>query len=234
MCGCWIQPYPDHDSFLVPRTLPFKPRHGCAHPVRYHSIPKHIDSLIHFDTHGSLSIATRRQIHLHFHISGEGGRTEKKRRTSPPPRPLLRAVHGDPPLPPSSPHPTATATGTTDGTFTSTSTSTSTSTFAFVRNRRRIDWRLLSRINISSIREKNNTAALNDVIDLLTYGDLDAEDVSPHHQRVAFRLAQMCMECLLFVQSDLLTQASLVATDRARLLKHEAALKVRRSSYHTI
>lgn len=78
--------------------------------------------------------------------------------------------------------------------------------FYFDSRRVRIDWRLLHSLDLGTIQSRTDLDALSRVLDLIAYGDLEAEDVrnlSETNFLKIFRLAQMIVEYLLYVQGSL-------------------------------
>jgi zinc finger protein DZIP1 len=78
--------------------------------------------------------------------------------------------------------------------------------FYFDSRRVRIDWRLLHSLDLGQIQIRTDLDALSRVLDLIAYGDLEAEDVrnlSETNFLKIFRLAQMIVEYLLYVQTSL-------------------------------
>uniref|UniRef100_A0A061R8F5 Zinc finger protein DZIP1 n=1 Tax=Tetraselmis sp. GSL018 TaxID=582737 RepID=A0A061R8F5_9CHLO len=106
--------------------------------------------------------------------------------------------------------------------------------FRFDSRRTRIDWRLLHGIDISEVYSRIDLDALERVLDVIAHGDLEAEDVR-HLSEVnflkIFRLSQLTIEYLLYVQKTLQLDCEYYKDGHVRACKHVEALRLKCHEY---
>eukprot|EP00775_Hariotina_reticulata_P007380 gene7380-7589_t len=78
--------------------------------------------------------------------------------------------------------------------------------FRFEQRRMRIDWRLLHGVDVNKLIRDTDLDTLEQLVSCITWGDLEAEgpgQVNPSSTAKLFRLAQLLLEYLLYVQDNL-------------------------------
>uniref|UniRef100_A0A383WEI0 Cilium assembly protein DZIP1 N-terminal domain-containing protein n=1 Tax=Tetradesmus obliquus TaxID=3088 RepID=A0A383WEI0_TETOB len=102
--------------------------------------------------------------------------------------------------------------------------------FKFESRRSRIDWRLLHGVDINKLIRDTDLDTLERLVGCLAWGDIEAED-SRHLSEASFvkvfRLAQLLLEYLLYVQDSLKHTNSVLEVSRSRSLQHMHALNSR-------
>jgi len=75
--------------------------------------------------------------------------------------------------------------------------------FKFTSNRFHIDWRRLQTVDVDLLLKENDTRLLEAVVDLVAYGDIEAEDplyLTELNFVKIFKLSQLVIDYLLWVQ----------------------------------
>ncbi|CAG9462810.1 unnamed protein product [Pedinophyceae sp. YPF-701] len=94
--------------------------------------------------------------------------------------------------------------------------------FKFTTNRFHIDWRRLHAIDPDRVLRETDTALLESVVDVVAYGDIEAEDpmyLTELNFVKIFRVAQMIIDYLLWVQDTLNGHNEALAKERRALRK---------------
>ena len=84
--------------------------------------------------------------------------------------------------------------------------------FAFSRRRSRLNWRLISAINLEKVFQEVNLSALESVLENITFSDIDLEEdwqktLDPNFVKI-FKLSQWMAEYLLYYQDFLLAKVN--------------------------
>ncbi|KAG2430772.1 hypothetical protein HYH02_013611 [Chlamydomonas schloesseri] len=102
--------------------------------------------------------------------------------------------------------------------------------FKFEPRRARIDWRLLHGIDINSMMRDVDLDTLEKIVNIVAFGDIEAEDTR-HLTELnfikIFRLSQMMIEYLLYVQDCLQSSNGWLQQDRANMDKYVQAARLR-------
>ncbi|GFR48246.1 hypothetical protein Agub_g10109 [Astrephomene gubernaculifera] len=102
--------------------------------------------------------------------------------------------------------------------------------FKFEARRARIDWRLLHGIDISAMMRDVDLDTLEKIVNIVAFGDIEAEDTR-HLTELnfikIFRLSQMMIEYLLYVQDCLQSSNSWLQQDRNNMDKYIQAARLR-------
>ncbi|KAF8057745.1 Dzip1l [Scenedesmus sp. PABB004] len=99
--------------------------------------------------------------------------------------------------------------------------------FKFEARRQRIDWRLLTGVDVNRLVRDTDLDALERLVPSITWGDIEAEDTRHLGEAgfvKAFRLAQLLLEYLLYVQDSLTSANAALEAARARALATAAEL----------
>eukprot|EP00201_Polytomella_parva_P011064 CAMPEP_0175055438 /NCGR_PEP_ID=MMETSP0052_2-20121109/10079_1 /TAXON_ID=51329 ORGANISM="Polytomella parva, Strain SAG 63-3" /NCGR_SAMPLE_ID=MMETSP0052_2 /ASSEMBLY_ACC=CAM_ASM_000194 /LENGTH=446 /DNA_ID=CAMNT_0016320281 /DNA_START=21 /DNA_END=1358 /DNA_ORIENTATION=+ len=102
--------------------------------------------------------------------------------------------------------------------------------FKFEPKRSRIDWRLLHGVDLNSVVRDVDIETLERVVSVVAFGDIDAEDVrnlTEYNFIKVFRLAQLVIEYLLYVQECLQASNSWLQHDRKNQEKYTVSLRSR-------
>ncbi|KAJ3175686.1 Zinc finger protein dzip1 [Geranomyces variabilis] len=99
--------------------------------------------------------------------------------------------------------------------------------FYFRRRRERVNWRLLSSMNIDQIMKEVDIKALQDIMENLTFCDIDGEDLRYPDQNIVklIKLAQLTIEYLLHSQQYLLNHRRALTTQAENLGRNLAQLR---------
>ncbi|KAJ3156974.1 Zinc finger protein dzip1 [Geranomyces variabilis] len=99
--------------------------------------------------------------------------------------------------------------------------------FYFRRRRERVNWRLLSSMNIDQIMKEVDIKALQDIMENLTFCDIDGEDLRYPDQNIVklIKLAQLTIEYLLHSQQYLLNHRRALTTQTENLGRNLAQLR---------
>ncbi|GMH40393.1 hypothetical protein BSKO_08297 [Bryopsis sp. KO-2023] len=92
--------------------------------------------------------------------------------------------------------------------------------FAFANQRIRIDWRMLHGVDIRKLILSTDVQVLDELVPAIAFGDLEAEDpmtLTETNFVKIFRLSQLIIEYLLYVQDTLSTQCSFYQEERYTL-----------------
>eukprot|EP00198_Chlamydomonas_reinhardtii_P000413 XP_001689748.1 predicted protein [Chlamydomonas reinhardtii] len=102
--------------------------------------------------------------------------------------------------------------------------------FKFEPRRARIDWRLLHGIDINSMMRDVDLDTLEKIVNIVAFGDIEAEDTR-HLTELnfikIFRLSQMMIEYLLYVQDCLQSSNGWLQQDRSNMDKYIQAARLR-------
>ncbi|KAG2493967.1 hypothetical protein HYH03_007896 [Edaphochlamys debaryana] len=102
--------------------------------------------------------------------------------------------------------------------------------FKFEPRRSRIDWRLLHGVDINSMVRDVDLDTLEKIVNIVAFGDIEAEDTR-HLTELnfikIFRLAQMMIEYLLYVQDCLQNSNAWLQQDRSNMDKYVQAARLR-------
>ncbi|KAG2425377.1 hypothetical protein HXX76_013791 [Chlamydomonas incerta] len=102
--------------------------------------------------------------------------------------------------------------------------------FKFEPRRARIDWRLLHGIDINSMMRDVDLDTLEKIVNIVAFGDIEAEDTR-HLTELnfikIFRLSQMMIEYLLYVQECLQGSNGWLQQDRSNMDKYIQAARLR-------
>ncbi|GLC59969.1 hypothetical protein PLESTB_001559200 [Pleodorina starrii] len=102
--------------------------------------------------------------------------------------------------------------------------------FKFEPRRSRIDWRLLHGIDINAMMRDVDLDTLEKIVNIVAFGDIEAEDTR-HLTELnfikIFRLSQMMIEYLLYVQDCLQNSNGWLQQDRANMDKYVQAARLR-------
>ncbi|KXZ55055.1 hypothetical protein GPECTOR_3g213 [Gonium pectorale] len=102
--------------------------------------------------------------------------------------------------------------------------------FKFEHRRARIDWRLLHGIDINSMVRDVDLDTLEKIVNIVAYGDIEAEDTR-HLTELnfikIFRLSQMMIEYLLYVQDCLQSSNAWLQQERSNMDKYVQASRLR-------
>ncbi|EFJ50393.1 hypothetical protein VOLCADRAFT_88956 [Volvox carteri f. nagariensis] len=102
--------------------------------------------------------------------------------------------------------------------------------FKFESRRARIDWRLLHGIDINAMMRDVDLDTLEKIVNIVAFGDIEAEDTR-HLTELnfikIFRLSQMMIEYLLYVQDCLQNSNAWLQQDRSNMDKYVQAARLR-------
>ena len=104
--------------------------------------------------------------------------------------------------------------------------------FRFRAPRALIDWRALHALDVGGVVRDTDIDALEGVLDVVAFGDIEAEDarnLTPFNFIKLFRVAQLTVDYLLHVQDRLAADAGATQGEAGRLQQREQllALKVK-------
>ncbi|KAG1653769.1 hypothetical protein FOA52_006499 [Chlamydomonas sp. UWO 241] len=102
--------------------------------------------------------------------------------------------------------------------------------FKFEPRRSRIDWRMLHGVDINPIIRDVDLDTLERVVAVIAFGDIEAEDtrnLTELNFVKVFRLSQLTVEYLLYVQDCLQTTNMWLQTDRGAMAKYLQAARLR-------
>ncbi|GAX82377.1 hypothetical protein CEUSTIGMA_g9805.t1 [Chlamydomonas eustigma] len=102
--------------------------------------------------------------------------------------------------------------------------------FKFESRRARIDWRLLHGVDINPIIRDVDLDTLEKVTSIIAFGDVEAEDtryLTEMNFIKIFRLAQLTIEYLLYVQDCLQTTNTWLQLDRGNMERYCQAIRLR-------
>ncbi|KAJ9523881.1 hypothetical protein QJQ45_020074 [Haematococcus lacustris] len=104
------------------------------------------------------------------------------------------------------------------------------SPFRFEVKRARIDWRLLHGVDLNAIIRDVDLDTLERIVGIIAFGDIDAEDtrqLTEMNFLKVFKLSQLILEYLLYVQDCLQSTNTWMQQDRQQLEKYIAAARIR-------
>ncbi|KAL6752459.1 hypothetical protein V8C86DRAFT_2753936 [Haematococcus lacustris] len=104
------------------------------------------------------------------------------------------------------------------------------SPFRFEVKRARIDWRLLHGVDLNTIIRDVDLDTLERIVGIIAFGDIDAEDtrqLTEMNFLKVFKLSQLILEYLLYVQDCLQSTNTWMQQDRQQLEKYIAAARIR-------
>ncbi|GAB4818914.1 hypothetical protein N2152v2_005960 [Parachlorella kessleri] len=102
--------------------------------------------------------------------------------------------------------------------------------FSFQQPRARIDWRALHSVDVDCLVRGTDIDALERVLDVVAFGDIEAEDarnLTPHNFIKLFRIAQLTVEYLLFVQDRLAGDNCAMKGELGKLRSQVAVLQLK-------
>ena len=103
-------------------------------------------------------------------------------------------------------------------------------TFRFRAPRALIDWRALHAVDVGGVVRDTDIDALEGVLDVVAFGDIEAEDarnLTPFNFIKLFRVAQLTVDYLLHVQDRLAADAGAVQGEAGRLQQREQLLTLK-------
>ncbi|KAI9098282.1 Iguana/Dzip1-like DAZ-interacting protein N-terminal-domain-containing protein [Phlyctochytrium arcticum] len=106
--------------------------------------------------------------------------------------------------------------------------------FFFKRRRERLNWRVLAGIDVSQIQKEIDVQALQDIMENLTYCDIEAEDlaIDPNYIKI-FQLAQMVIEYLVHSQDYLIDSRKALAERAQAFMSELEQTRASNNSYKT-